>query len=232
MATTKSKPTKPSEVNDRRSKAPVKTIAKERSSTTEQTDHEVRKMLSLSSIMLGLVIFLAISNLVLAWYAVGRKVEVIAVTESGNLTHPIPVDQAFVTESRVLSFVDECLRSSFSHDFEIFRKTFNQALPCYTSGGGKELTKAIDPLLQDIKTRRLVMSVSNETPTIVRGPRLVGGVATWDVQVVMTMYFSGTRERFPSQQRLASVSVVRVPIEEDPRGIGINAIQLSPYVKQ
>ena len=76
------------------------------------------------------------------------------------------------------------------------------------------------------------MSVSNETPTIVRGPRLVGGVATWDVQVVMTMYFSGTRERFPSQQRLASVSVVRVPIEEDPRGIGINAIQLSPYVKQ
>ena len=78
MATTKSKPTKPSEVNDRRSKAPVKTIAKERSSTTEQTDHEVRKMLSLSSIMLGLVIFLAISNLVLAWYAVGRKVEVIA----------------------------------------------------------------------------------------------------------------------------------------------------------
>jgi len=43
------------------------------------------------------------------------------------------------------------------------------------------------------------------------------------------MFFSGTKERYAPQQRIANISIVRVPIEEDARGIGINAIQLAPY---
>ena len=189
------------------------------------------RLLGANFLMLGVLMFLAIANCFLVFYAVSRKVEVIAVTESGQIARPAPINQAYVTEPRVLAFVDECLRASFSHDFENYRRTFNQALPCYTSSGGKELAKSIDPLLQDLRNRRMVMSVTNETPAIIKGPRLVNGIVAWDVQAVVTMYFQGTRERFPTQQRLATVSVVRVPVEEEPRGIAINAIQLAPYTR-
>ena len=225
---------KPTTTQDAKRKAnkPAATPADTKTAVLKpETSGEIQKMVSLNIMLLAVVIGLLISNSVLAWYAVAKKVEVIAVTESGQISHPVPINKSFVTEPRVLAFVDECLRASFSHDFENFRRTFNMALPCYTSAGGKELAKAIENLLTEIKTKRLVMSVSNETPTIVRGPRLVNGVVTWEVEVVMTMFFQGTRERFPSQQRMASVTIVRVPIEEDPRGIAINAIQVKPYSK-
>lgn len=198
----------------------------------EQGSDATRKLLSMNVLALGIVFALALSNTGLVWYATTSKVEVIATTESGQITKPIPMNEAFVTEARVLSFADECLRASFSHDFENFRRTLNAALPCYTSSGGKELTKEIEPLLNDLKSRRLIMNVTTEPAVLVRGPRLINGRPVWDVQVVITMYFQSAKERFPPQQRVANVSVVRIPIEEDPRGIAINAIQLAPYVKQ
>lgn len=180
---------------------------------------------------LGTLFFLSIAVACLALYAIKGKVEVIATTEDGRIIKSVPLPVAFVTEPRVLSFADECLRDSFSHDFENYRRTMNYAKGCYTSEGGKAFDKAIEPTLLDIRQKRLVLSVTTEPPTIVRGPMLVAGRATWEVQSVLTLYYQGTRERFPAQQRLATMTIVRVPLEENLRAVSIDAIQLRPYVK-
>jgi len=186
-------------------------------------------MMRANLLLIAATVVMAISTMCLTWYALHEKVEVIAITESGAVINPVPLNAAFVTDTRVLSFSDECLRSSFSHDFENYRRTINAALPCYTAAGAKEFTAAIDPLLQDIKSKRVVMSITTEPAVIVRGPMMIGARVTWEAQIVMTMFFSGTKERYAPQQRIANISIVRVPIEEDARGIGINAIQLAPY---
>ena len=190
-----------------------------------------RRFLSVNILFAGAVFMLALANVSLVVNALTPKTHIIAATEDGKLIRPVPLPQAFVTESRVLGFVDECLRASFAHDFENYRRTFNSALPCYTSLGGKEFAKAIDPLLLDIREKRIVMSVTSEPPVLVRGPHVINGRAVWEVQSVITLYFQGTKEKFPPQRRLATVTVVRVPIEESPRGVAINAIQLAPYTR-
>ena len=190
---------------------------------------ESERLLRANLLLVATTIILAITSLCLTWYALLEKVEVIAVTESGAIINPVPLNTAYVTDTRVLSFSDECIRSSFSHDFENYRRTINAALPCYTAAGAKEFTAAIDPLLLEIKNKRVVMSITTEPAVIVRGPMNINSRVTWEVQMVMTMFFSGTKERYSPQQRLANISIVRVPIEEDARGIGIHAIQLAPY---
>src|SRR5690554_4453426 len=85
----------------------------------------VGKQISGSVLFAGAVFMLALANVGLVVNALIPKTYIIAATEDGKLIRPVPLPQAFVTESRVLGFVDECLRASFSHDFENYRRTFN-----------------------------------------------------------------------------------------------------------
>lgn len=198
---------------------------------THAPDHP-RQLIKANLMALASIFVMSIVTAGLFWQGMSNKTEIIAVTEDARLIRPVPLPEAFVTEARVLGFVDECLRISFSHDFENFRRSFNNALPCYTSEGGKALAQALDPLLTDIEQRRIVMSTTAEPPALVRGPMLRNGRATWEVESVISMYLQGTRERFNTQVRLARVTVVRVPVAENPRGVAINSIQLSPYSRR
>lgn len=188
----------------------------------------VGSALKANILVAGATLLMSLVCVLLVWMVISSRTEVIATTEDGRLSHPVPLSQSFVTESRVLGFVDECLRASFSHDFENYRRTFRSALPCYTSLGGREFAKAIDPLLMDIREKRIIMSATAEPPALRRGPVVVNGRAMWEVQTIITLYFQGTRERFSPQRRLATITVVRVPLGESPRGVAINAIQLGP----
>ncbi|WP_454744097.1 DotI/IcmL family type IV secretion protein [Cupriavidus necator] len=160
------------------------------------------------------------------------RIDVVAISDTGAVIKTVPLDQAFVTETRMLSNVDECVRRSFSHDFVNYRRTFNDAMPCYTEPGGKAYATAIDPFFKDLRERRLVMASVTEPATVARGPYLAGGRVTWDVQAPVTLYYNGQSGSFAPLQRLATVRVVRVPLEENTRGVAIDSMQLAPYQKR
>ena len=169
---------------------------------------------------------LVVSNLGLVWYSAQSKKEVIAITETGSIINPVPLPQAFVNDARVLSFTDTCLRESFSHDFENYRRTVNAAMSCYTRSGGEEFKKELEKTLQDVTQKRLVMSITLEPPSLIRGPYISSGRATWEVQTIVTIFYQGTQERYQPQTFAVNVTVTRVGLEESTSGISINAIQL------
>lgn len=215
-------------------KQPIRKAAKKaavkRASPTKAAEPTLTGRLVRNNLLIVVALLLmVVSNVSLVWYASTAKTEIIAINEQGAIVNPIPLGEAFVTDSRVLAFFDECLRSSFSHDFENYRRTINESLRCYTSIGRSSITKAFEPLLEDIKKRRLVISTTVEPPVILRGPYLQYGRVTWEVQTVVTLFFSGTQERFTPIRRAATATIVRVPLSESPLGIGIEAIQLAPY---
>ena len=179
---------------------------------------------------LAAVMGLVVTNIGLFMYIQKSKTEVIAITETGRIIRPVPLPEAFVTDSRVLSYVDTCLRDSFSHDFENYRKTVNAAMSCYTSAGGVEFKKELEKNLQIIRERRLIMSITLEPPTITHGPFIQYGRATWGVQTIITVFYQGAGERYRPQRYVADVTVVRVPLEESLTGISINSIQLRPTI--
>ena len=177
-----------------------------------------------SAACLGLVV----ANLGMLWNLNKSKTEVIAITETGQIIKPIPLPQAFVTDSRVLSYVDTCLRESFSHDFEHFRKTVNASMQCYTQSGGELFKKELERNLKIIQEKRLVMSITLEPPSVIRGPYLQNGRATWEVQTIITIFYQGAKEKYLPQVYRANVTVLRVPLEENITGISLNSIQLRP----
>lgn len=192
-----------------------------------KTAQSTKNLIRVNLLTLACLAGLTVSNLGLVWYGSTSKKEVIAITETGSVINPIPLPQAFVNDARVLSYVDTCLRESFSHDFENYRRTVNAATSCYTGSGGKEFKRELEKTLKDVTEKRLVMSITLEPPSLVKGPYLSKGRATWEAQTIITLFYQGTRERYQPQRYAANVTVTRVPLEESTSGISINAIQLT-----
>jgi len=190
---------------------------------------EVRRLLGANILVLIILVLLITSTASLAWYAAAKKVNVIAISQSGEIRNPIPLNQAFVNAPRVISFASSALQAAFSHDFANYRSTVSRAKGFFTEEGSKSFQSAIDPLLEKIRQQRLVMSITFEPPVIMRGPYLYGGRVMWDVQSVITLFFQGTQSQYPVQKRLATMTVVRVPLDQTPRGVAIDSIQIAPY---
>lgn len=192
----------------------------------------IGKLLTALIIVVAIALTLLLIDGALLIRLVNGRTDVVAISETGAVIKTAPLDEAFVTEPRMLSTVDECIRRSFSHDFVNYRRTFNDALPCYTESGGKAFATAIDTYLKDLRERRLVMTTTTEPATVARGPYMSDGRVTWDVQVPVTLYYNGQSGSFTPLQRLATLRVVRVPLEENTRAVAIDSMQLSPYQRR
>lgn len=159
--------------------------------------------------------------------AVTRRPQILGVTDSGSVIPLVALDQAHVNDSRVVSFSAECLQAMFSHDFVNYRSTMNQASKCFTSEGAKSLYAALDPLLDDLSKRRLVMSSVVQPPTVVK-KGVEGGVHKWAVQTKMTLYREGTSEREQPRTLIVDLVVERVSLDESVRGVGLSKLNVRP----
>ena len=173
------------------------------------------------------LVFLSIAMIVVGYLAVNKKPLTFAVTDRGAVIQMVPLDKPYVGDARVIGFADECVRQAFSHDFKNFRASLAGAKNCFTSEGARGFDVAIEPLIDDIKMKRMVMSVSLEPAVIVRvaKPR---GVHTWVVQTRMTLFRDGTKERVVPTSFIVDLVVERTPLEESVRGIGIAQINVRP----
>lgn len=181
-------------------------------------------VLVLVSVALILSVF---TNVGLAFFVFKKKTEAYAVSESGRVVPLVPLDKPYVNDPRVVSFSEECLRGSFGHDFENFRMTMNAAKNCYTSEGARDFEAAMAPLLEDIKSKNLVMSSVME-PTVVDRTYRLAGVVHWETVTPMTLYRRGTREQLTPLKFRVTTVIQRVALDEQVRGISVRSINLKP----
>jgi intracellular multiplication protein IcmL len=177
------------------------------------------------------ILVLAIALVTLSVFVWKKKIESYAVSESGQVVPLIPLDKPYINDSRVAGFTEECLRSSFAHDFENYRLTMSSAKNCYTSEGARDFETAMTPLLTDIKEKNMVLSSSLE-PTVVVKTYKLAGVVHWELQTPMTLYRRGTREQMTPLKFLVTTILQRVPLEEQVRGISARSINLKPNSPQ
>jgi hypothetical protein len=198
--------------------------------SSTNTKKTISEILIYASIPLaGALFIMSITTFLMLWRISTQKTDIIAATDSGQIIRTEALTKPMVSESKVLSFSDECIRATFSHDFVNFRRTTNEALKCYTTDGAKAMGAALQPILDDLKARRLVMSSSPDTPVLYNGPYILDGRVTWEVRVPVKLMFQGQGNRFPAIDKLAMMQIVRVPLEENARAISTNSIQLKPY---
>lgn len=184
--------------------------------------------------LLSIIVALSISSLALLIALVGagfalskQKVQGYAATDTGRVIPLVSLDQPYVTDSRVTSFVEECLRKSFAHDFENYRLTMATAKDCYTPQGSEAYEAAMSPLITDIKQKSLVMSASLE-PTVVSRVFKVNNVVYWATQTQLVLYRRSGRETLtPVRFRIESITQ-RIPLDHNVRGIALRSINMSP----
>jgi intracellular multiplication protein IcmL len=175
--------------------------------------------------ILVLLILLGISM----WVGLNKRPQVLGLTEAGRVIPLIPLDKPYVSDSRVISFADECTRMAFSHDFVNFRSTQAAVGQCFTLAGSESFARAMAPLLQDLEERRMVMSITPiAPPTVVRTFKRGGAVFSWSVQSVITLNREGTRERMTPASYVVDLVIERVPLEESVRGISVAMINMRP----
>lgn len=160
--------------------------------------------------------------------ALSKKPQAIAVTDSGRVIPMVPLGKAYVNDSRVVAFAEECTRRAFAHDFKNFRLSLAEASKCFTGDGAKMYMAAMDSLLKDLIEKRMIMSASVETPVVVQGPFDRGGRVVWRVQTKMQLFREGQKERITPQPFVVELEVVRVELEENTRGIGIGLFTVKP----
>ena len=160
---------------------------------------------------------------ILTMFLTQKKVQAFATMDNGNIIPLVSLDKPYVSESRIDGFVQECLRKSFSHYFENFRSTVAAARDCYTPIGAEGYEAAMVSLLADMTLKKVVLSVSME-PTVVVRAYMLNGVAHWDTQTTLVLNRRGSRESLPVTKMETTVTVQRVPLDQDVRGVSIKTI--------
>lgn len=222
MATMTSKSAKAAPAKESAVSMPAPRLSAAMSSLRDQT--RLVMILGLSCLVLTIALTIALI------FVFRTHREVIAATESGRMIPVVPLDIPYVSDARVVGFVDECTRATFNHDFMHWRTTLTEAKKCFTNFGADTLTASLAPWTEDIVKRELVMTVSlTDVPVIVkRAPDR--GLYSWKVQAPIELFRRGTRVVDAPKPFLLEVVVRRVGLDENPRGIAIDSLTLLPDV--
>lgn len=170
---------------------------------------------------------LACALIVLAYAALPTRVATVGITNAGVAIPMVSLDQEHLNDSRVASFAQECLMSAFSHDFQHYRSTVQQVSSCFTSEGNDSYLAAISPLLELMKSKRMIMSIVSEPAVVVR-KGLARGVYSWEVETSASLFMNGATERALPQKFVVQMGLRRVPLTENVRGVALTYINLKP----
>lgn len=177
------------------------------------------------------IVVLAIAVIFSIYLAVTKQPLTFAVSPNGSVIPIVPLNEPLVGDARIIGFSDECLRSAFSHDFLNARLSVARASECFTAEGNLKFAKEIEPLLDDLVKKRMVMTPTLQPAVIVSTKVLSsdkGKIYSWETQTKMTLYRRGTSTQIEPQTYVVSMLIRRVPLEENVRGVGVEQINVRP----
>lgn len=145
-------------------------------------------------------------------------------TEGGRVVPIIPSDLPFVKKEYLLSWASEAVSSSFTIDFQNYRKKIQENKRFFTEQGFEEYVSALQTStrLPQIIENYMVSSAVPEGAPVVVNEGVVNGIYAWKIRMpVIVSYQSGVKSS-PSERLMVSMVVVRVPTYENSSGIGIS----------
>jgi hypothetical protein len=171
---------------------------------------------------------MAITIMVLVWWLIHTHPVPVGIGPHGEVIQLVPLDVAYIDDSRLEGMAEETLRLSFAHDFENYPQTINALAPRYTSDGFFSLKNAIAPFISQMKTNRYVMSLSIDRPPIVVDQQVISGTVTWFLQAVVYINRQGSNDRVPPTRYNVQMVMTRVPLIENLAGALTASVNLSP----
>lgn len=149
---------------------------------------------------------------------------------NGQVTPVLALDQPNQTESAILQWANQAAIAAFSYDWLTYRKELNAASEFFTPSGWTDFAQALQEpggMLEKVTSKRLIVSAVATRAPIILDKGILNGIFTWRVQMPLLITFQSASE-FERQNNVVTMTIVRVPTTNDPRGIGISQFLVAP----
>ncbi|MEJ6002670.1 type IVB secretion system apparatus protein IcmL/DotI [Paucibacter soli] len=146
-----------------------------------------------------------------------------AVDPAGRIVPIRSLQEPYVTDAYLATWVSEKVSRSYSMDPQNYRRQVGDLQPFYTPEGYEQYVQSLQSsgTIDLITKNLLVMSGVPMGAPIVAARGEVNGIYYWKVQIPMLVDFrSGTKTA--QKKRIVEVTVVRRQTIESPDGIGIS----------
>lgn len=144
---------------------------------------------------------------------------------SGRTRELQALDRPIQSSSRVLTWTASAVSQAFTFSFANLDYELNQSRPNFTGPGWNGFIAALKSkgAIDAVRQNMYVASAVPAKAPVIVDQGLVQGRYAWKIELpIIVTYQSATKEA--TQTNVVSLTVVQVPIEENPDGLGIEQV--------
>jgi intracellular multiplication protein IcmL len=147
---------------------------------------------------------------------------------AGQIAPVVGLDQPVSSLSFVETWTTNALVQANTYDFSDYRTAIGASQQYFTHDGWNSWVTAIEQSgnLDAVKQNKMVASAIPVGAPVVDSSGLVKGVMTWKFEIPVELDYQVLNQKEPKQV-LFLVTVVRVPVEDNPTGLGIQSISFA-----
>lgn len=146
-------------------------------------------------------------------------------TENGRVTRIVSISEPYVSDAKLLGWVQQCVTEANTYDFVNYRASFQRSSRCFTDAGWTLFQTLLGTSgnLNTVLKDRLVASAVATGAGVIVNKGVLNGVYTWEIQQPINVYYQGgnANQAAITQKLILTIRVVRVSTDKSEEGIGI-----------
>jgi len=146
-----------------------------------------------------------------------------ATTEDGRVVPMIPLSQANLSKSALLSWAAQAASETMTFGFHDYRRRLQESSRYFTRLGWGSFTQALQEsgMIETVtKNRQVVAATIRSAPTVLAEGLTPSGVYRWEVEMPMLVTYELGKAR-QTDTMIIRLVIVRVPKLESVNGVGI-----------
>lgn len=173
-------------------------------------------------VMLSIVILIGMVSLVF-YQMLHRPLPIFfAMQANGEKMQLRPYDQPNLLPDTILRWASKAATVAYTFDFVNYNKEIQVARPYFTEDGWQDYLSSVNNLIQRVVQGQLfVNGVVAGTPVIGNQGPLPGKGYVWRIQIPFLVTYQSANTT-TKRNYLVTLSIVRVPTQVNPQGIGID----------
>lgn len=148
-----------------------------------------------------------------------------ATTPEGKIFRMESLNRPYLNQKQLYQWAVEGAVASYTFDFVNFQRDIQEAKPYYTEAGYRQLLQALSSAgtINEIQTKKLVSTAVATGAPITRSEGVRNDRYYWVLQFPMKVTYQSASEVLP-QNLIVTINISRVPVSENPKGVGITSI--------
>ena len=153
-----------------------------------------------------------------------------AVYPNGSIV-PLTSVSKELSADKVTNFAASAILTGYRFDFRNYNQQLSQMNNFLSLDAYNSFMSAIEPLLNNVKEKRMVCVTDIVEPTVIVKTAVIDGVMKYKTSTVALITLDGQNSRVEPVRWVIESVVKNVPLSVNPTGLQIERINAKPFVK-